>query len=74
MTETTRWEYRLENLGSFWNGPKDEALQDILDEMGADGWEVFFVNNPPNSNQYKIFAKRPIASGTSASRRRGTWP
>ena len=71
MNPTVRWEYRVESLGTFWSGPKDEQLQALLDELGEEGWEVFSIENPPNSNKLRIVGKRPLAQ---PARRRRTWP
>jgi len=71
MNTTVLWEYRVESLGTFWSGPKDEQLQALLDELGEEGWEVFSIENPPNSNKLRIVGKRPLALPV---RRRRTWP
>ncbi len=71
MKPPTQWEYRVETLGTFWNGPKDEALENLLDEIGEEGWEVFSIENPTNSNKVRIVAKRPLDPST---RRRRSWP
>jgi hypothetical protein len=37
MAEPIQWEYRLETFGSFFSAPKDEDLQNSLDEWGEEG-------------------------------------
>ncbi|HSF80175.1 MAG TPA: hypothetical protein VLA49_03015 [Anaerolineales bacterium] len=71
MKPPAQWEYRVETLGTFWSGVKDELLEALLDEMGEEGWEVFSIENPPNSNKLRIVSKRPLLQTT---RRRRTWP
>jgi hypothetical protein len=71
MAETTRWEYRLETFGTFWSRPKDEELQTILDEWGAEGWEVISAYPASNGEKVSLIAKRPL---TSAARRQQSWP
>ena len=71
MKPLTQWEYRVDTLGTFWSSPKDEQLAALLDELGADGWEVFSIENPPNSNKLRIVGRRPLDPVTS---RRRTWP
>ncbi|UCH59894.1 MAG: DUF4177 domain-containing protein [Anaerolineales bacterium] len=71
MKPPTQWEYRVETLGTFWTGTKDDVLEIFLDEIGEEGWEVFSIENPPNSNKLRIVAKRPLAQ---AARRRRSWP
>lgn len=72
MSESSRWEYRVETLGSFWSGVKDEDINAALDEWGEEGWEVFFVHQPVNSNKVRIVGKRPLSS--TSSRRKRSWP
>ena len=57
-----QWEYFVETVGSAFSGPKDEALEEILSELGEDGWEVFSLEQLENSPKIRIAAKRP-ASG-----------
>ena len=71
MTEVQRWEYRVEMAGSFWSGPKPEALTEFLNALGEEGWEVISVENPPNSEKLRIVAKRPLAG---SPRRQRNWP
>ena len=57
--QNTQWEYFVETVGSAFSGPKDEALEEILSELGADDWEVFSLEHLPNSPKIRITAKRP---------------
>jgi hypothetical protein len=38
MGDIPLWEYWAESIGSTWSGLKDEDLEAILNEWGADGW------------------------------------
>jgi hypothetical protein len=71
MTETSKWEYQVQTVGSALSGPKDEDLEALLDEWGAEGWEVITVAPIENSNRVRIVGKRQLAG---APRRPRTWP
>jgi hypothetical protein len=38
--ELTQWEYRVQTVGGFFSGVKADALEELLNEWGEDGWEV----------------------------------
>jgi hypothetical protein len=71
MTETIQWEYRALTVGTFWNDPKDEDLENELNQLGQEGWEVINVLTHHSTNKYRVIAKRPLSSET---RRRRSWP
>lgn len=71
MTETSNWEYRVETLGSALKSPKDEEIQDALDEWGMEGWEVIQVIQHSGTNKIRVVAKRPL---TDRERRRRSLP
>jgi hypothetical protein len=49
MAELTRWEYRCQSVGSVWSRPKDEVVEDMLNNWGEEGWEVVGLwRNPIN--------------------------
>jgi hypothetical protein len=73
MVETTQWEYRSLTLGSFWSPPKDEEVEEYLNELGAEGWEVVNAFAQHNSNQFRIVLKRPLSPDDARRIRRG-WP
>ncbi len=50
------WEYMLLRLSSA----DDEAMQARLNELGADRWEVFWMQ--PLGPDLRIFLKRPVRS------------
>lgn len=66
MLEGTYWEYRTQQIGSIWKQIKDDELQEMLNEWGEDGWEVFQVVSLVNNYKLLIVARRPL----SASARR----
>jgi hypothetical protein len=70
MAETMQWEYRVISAGSFWNMPKDEDLEALLNELGEQGWEVVNVFSQQGNNRARVVAKRPL---TQAERRRRSW-
>jgi len=71
MSETIKWEYRVETIGSALRGAKDEEAEAILNEWGEDGWEVISAHPPTNSSKVRVVAKRPL---TSAAQRRRSMP
>jgi hypothetical protein len=66
VLEGTYWEYRTQQIGSIWKQIKDDELQEMLNEWGEDGWEVFQVVSLVNNYKLLIVARRPL----SASARR----
>jgi hypothetical protein len=71
MAEENRWEYRVLSVGSAFSSPKDEAMEALLNEWGAEGWDVFSLEQHLNGTKIRVVAKRPLTS--DASRRR-SWP
>ncbi len=71
MSETLQWEYRVQTVGSFWKGVRDDEFTALLSEWGLDGWEVVGFRAVENSNQAQVIAKRPL---TASTRRRSSWP
>jgi hypothetical protein len=67
--ETKKWEYRVQTIGSFLLGTKDEVLEATLNEWGEQGWEVTHVYNPSESGNVTLVGKRPLSSETIRSRR-----
>ncbi len=67
MPEMIPWEYRVVSAGSFWNMPKDEDLETLLNELGEEGWEVVNIFAQQGNNRARVVAKRPL---TQAERRR----
>ena len=55
---TTRWEYKVEGLkpGFLMQHLKEEALTELLNRHGAQGWELVNVINI--GMQVKVFFKR----------------
>lgn len=60
MTEPNQWEYRVLTVGTFFKGAKDNDLEAMLNELGAEGWEVVGFRTIENSNQAQVIAKRPL--------------
>jgi len=71
MADTIQWEYRIETFGTYWSRPKDENLQDTLDEWGEEGWDVISVYAASTGERITVVAKRPLSMGT---RRQRSWP
>jgi len=71
MAEIQKWEYRVEDLGSLLKGPRDQELQDLLDEWGSEGWEVIAVTQDSGTSKVRLFAKRPL---TDRARRQRSMP
>lgn len=71
MAEKQQWEYRVEILGSTMTAMKNEALQDVLNEWGEEGWELVAIFLLEHSSKMRLVAKRPLEL---SSRRRRSWP
>jgi len=69
MDELKKWEYQVLTIGSFF-GTKDEDIAATLNGWGEDGWEVFNVYTPTNSNKVTIVAKRPLTDAVRRQRSR----
>ena len=52
MSEATTWEYATIQLLTH-------ATKQILDQWGADGWELVAVLNGPTGEQHVAYLKRP---------------
>ena len=70
MAENTQWEYRIEIVGSFWKGSKPEEIEDYLNQLGEEGWEVINLHSPENSNKLWITIKRPLTTSIRRERTR----
>jgi len=68
MNEQTRWEYQVLSMGSVWKGVKEEQLQAVLNEVGAQGWEVVSVYTPGQSPKVIIVTRRPLTVSTRRQR------
>lgn len=69
MADEKGWEYRVQRFGSMLREPKEEDLEAVLDDWGAEGWEV--VSTAVDSGKVLVIAKRPL---TLATRRRRSMP
>ena len=65
------WEYRVVTAGSTFNQPKDEDLEEMLNELGAEGWEVVAAHNQEGSNKVRIIVKRKLEGRPP---RNTSWP
>ncbi len=68
MDEINAWEYRVFSLGSWWRGPSNEELETVLNELGAEGWEVVCFANEYSSSKVRLVAKRPLTDRTRRQR------
>ncbi len=71
MNESTLWEYRVISLGTVWRGPSDETVEETLNELGMQGWEVVSVAYDYRSGRVRAVAKRPL---TDRARRQRSLP
>jgi hypothetical protein len=71
MAELPKWEYRVQTFGGALGGPKDDALTMVLDEWGAEGWEVISAHHLEGSQKVRVIARRPLSRAT---RRYRTFP
>ena len=56
MSQTTTWEYATVPLLTH-------ATKQILDQWGADGWELVSVLQGPTGEQHVAYLKRPLDGG-----------
>jgi Domain of unknown function (DUF4177) len=68
--ELKPWEYRVLTIGGIF-GTKDEDIEAVLNEWGAEGWEATQVYTPSGSGKVTLVAKRVL---TSAARRQRSMP
>jgi hypothetical protein len=66
--EVSKWEYRVQTVGSLWSGVKADELEQLLNEWGEEGWEVVSTHILENANKINVIAKRPLSSTTRRSR------
>ena len=71
MAEKIQWEYRIDVFGSVWRGLKPENVEQYLNDLGLEGWEVVNLHHPHNSNRVWITIKRSLSDST---RRRRSQP
>jgi hypothetical protein len=70
MTEKIQWEYHAFSVGSFWSAPSDEQIEDALNEVGQEGWELVSTFPAHNSSKVTFVARRPL---THTTRRQRAW-
>jgi len=68
MTDTGKWEYRVETFGSAMRSVRLEELQAAMNALGEEGWEVLAVHQPQNSNKFWVFAKRALTAAIQKRR------
>lgn len=68
MDELKNWEYRVKSFGNAWKSAKPEEINEELDILGAEGWEVVSSCFNPGGS-IMVIAKRLL---TDANKRRKT--
>jgi hypothetical protein len=68
MAEKIQWEYRIEVFGSTFRGLKPENVEQYLNDLGLEGWEVVNLHHPTNSSKVWITIKRPLPESTRRRR------
>ncbi|MEW5939377.1 MAG: DUF4177 domain-containing protein [Chloroflexota bacterium] len=68
--ELKQWEYRVQTVGGFFVGVKAEALEELLNQWGEEGWEVVSTHIIENANKINVIAKRPLTRATRRERSR----
>ncbi|HNT24754.1 MAG TPA: DUF4177 domain-containing protein [Anaerolineales bacterium] len=71
METLAKWEYRVVSFGGILSDAKNETIEDALNALGEEGWEVVSAVAMDNSNRVRLIAKRPL---TRASRRERSMP
>jgi hypothetical protein len=67
-----RWEYHVEVLGSFWDAPSPEAVQQFLTESAEEGWELVELGPIQTRNKMMLILRRPVQ--TSRRKKDRGWP
>lgn len=71
MPENNKWHYHVITVGSVLSSPKDEDLEELLNELGNQGWEIFAIHHHEGSNKLRMVGKKPVFDNP---RRKRTWP
>lgn len=71
MDTQDKWEYHVEEVGSFWSSARPEEMQELLNAMGRDGWMLVSACPMQNTNKIVLIARRPLASRPA---RHSPWP
>ncbi len=71
METLAKWEYRVVSFGGILSDAKNETIEDALNALGEEGWEVVSAVAMDNSNRVRLIAKRPL---TRSSRRERSMP
>ena len=66
--EIKQWEYRVQTVGGFFTGVKADALEELLNEWGEQGWEVASTHIIENANKINVIAKRPLTRNARRER------
>ncbi|MEN9564657.1 MAG: hypothetical protein RIR73_2901 [Chloroflexota bacterium] len=66
--DISKWEYRVQTVGGFWSGVKAEELEQLLNDWGAEGWEVVSTHVLENQNKINVIAKRPLTRDVQRQR------
>ena len=67
-----RWEYKVLSPGGMLKGIKPEGLEDQLNELVQEGWEVTGFTAMENSGKVWVVLKRLIG-GTAAKSDGSSW-
>jgi hypothetical protein len=57
-----KWEYHVEVLGSFWDAPGPDEVQQFLTESAEEGWELVELAPVQNRNKMMLILRRPVDS------------
>ena len=71
MPDIAQWEYLAMTLGSLLRPGKDAEIENKLNEIGEQGWEVVSVYQMENTQKARIIAKRVL---TVSARRQRSMP
>lgn len=67
MAEQTQWEYRVQTVGGMFS-TRDEVVEEALNALGEEGWELVNAFSPENSAKVTLVAKRPLSRSTRRQR------
>lgn len=70
------YEYQVAEIGGAFRGPRVPELEDLLNAMAAEGWELAQVVTRHDSNRVWVIMRRDVARGQrrKSGNRPQSWP
>jgi hypothetical protein len=55
-----KWEYHVEVLGSIWDAPGPDEVEQFLTESAEEGWEFVQLAPVQTRNKMMLILRRPV--------------